>query len=102
VLMINDTQIPQENLTLNSMHLIDWWLIGLQRIIKDSPPKASPMHCNPMHTPNTGTVGPSSKTVCKDMPESWGSPVRMKKATLEVLLCLVHWSCLRFFVIVFV
>ena len=39
-------------------------------IYKDSPPKASPMHCKPMHTPNKGTVGPSSKTVCKDIPES--------------------------------
>jgi len=41
-----------------------------------SPPKASPMHCNPMHTPNKGTVGPSSKTVCNDIPESWGVPIK--------------------------
>jgi len=43
---------------------------GITRHLIDSPPKASPMHCKPMHTPNNGTVGPSSKTVCKDMPES--------------------------------
>lgn len=32
------------------------------------------MHCKPMQTPNRGTVGPSSKTVCNDIPESWGAP----------------------------
>jgi hypothetical protein len=29
-----------------------------------------------MHTPNKGTVGPSSKTVCNDIPESWGVPIK--------------------------
>lgn len=34
------------------------------------PPNASPMHCKPMQTPNKGIEGPSSVTVCKDIPES--------------------------------
>jgi hypothetical protein len=32
------------------------------------------MHCKPMQTPNKGIEGPSSVTVCKDIPESWGVP----------------------------
>ena len=38
-----------------------------------------------MHRPNIGTVGPSSKTGCKDVPpESWGAPVRIKQCKLAV------------------
>jgi hypothetical protein len=39
-----------------------------------SPPKASPMHWWPMHTPNRGKSGPSSFTACRQMPESAGAP----------------------------
>lgn len=52
--------------------------------MKDLPPKASPMHCSPIQTPNKGTTGPSSKTVCNDIPESWGVPIQGK--------CSVYWS----------
>ena len=42
----------------------------IEDIKEDSPPNASPMHCKPMHTPNKGTIGPSSNMVCNDIPES--------------------------------
>ena len=48
------------------------------------PPKASPMHCNPMHTPNKGTVGPRSSTVCNDIPESCGVPKIFKWSIIIV------------------
>eukprot|EP00983_Pelagomonas_calceolata_P060985 1146614-Pelagomonas_calceolata.AAC.2 len=38
------------------------------------PPNASPMHCNPMHTPKSGMSGPNSLTACKQIPESEGFP----------------------------
>ena len=38
------------------------------------PPNASPMHCRPIQTPKIGMVGPNSRTVCNDIPESCGSP----------------------------
>lgn len=50
----------------------------IEGILKDSPPKASPMHCSPIQTPNRGTRGPSSKTVCNDIPESWGAPIQVQ------------------------
>lgn len=37
------------------------------------------MHCNPMHTPNKGISGPSSRTVCNEIPESCGAPFKKKK-----------------------
>jgi len=39
------------------------------------PPKASPIHCKPIQTPNKGIEGPSSRTVCNDIPESLGAPM---------------------------
>ena len=50
----------------------------IEDIKEDSPPNASPMHCKPMHTPNKGTIGPSSNMVCNDIPESWGAPTKKK------------------------
>jgi hypothetical protein len=41
-----------------------------------SPPNASPMHWWPMHTPNSGKSGPSSRTACRQMPESAGAPAQ--------------------------
>lgn len=41
---------------------------------RGSPPKASPMHWWPMHTPKRGNSGPSSRTTCREMPESMGLP----------------------------
>jgi hypothetical protein len=32
------------------------------------------MHCRPMQTPKIGMVGPNSRIVCNDIPESCGSP----------------------------
>lgn len=52
--------------------LLKW---KVKKLCIDKPPNASPMHCKPMQTPNSGIEGPSSRTVCKDIPESWGVPV---------------------------
>ena len=38
------------------------------------PPKICPMHWCPMHTPNTGVLGPSCCTIFSEMPESSGLP----------------------------
>lgn len=56
------------------------------------PPKASPMHCKPMHTPNNGTIGPSSKTVSNDIPESRGSPMSTKILMSILFFLSLHWA----------
>jgi hypothetical protein len=41
------------------------------------------MHCKPIHTPNKGTMGPNSNTVCNDIPESLGSPTKGRYCVLK-------------------
>lgn len=51
------------------------------------PPNASPMHWWPMQTPKSGKSGPSSRTACRDIPESTGRPALARGGSEPRALC---------------
>lgn len=96
-IMIIHGNLTRIRVATSLMHI--WWnrdsKVHIECLwFKNIPPKASPMHCNPMHTPNKGISGPSSSTVCNDIPESCGAPVKRKMHS--IVLCITKLILWRY------